>query len=138
MATYQRNSLVKLQLSVLFVMLTASVIFPDSMMAADVTGTWKAEIETQVGKFKYTYILKQDGAKVTGKIQSELEGEKRESAVIEGKITGDTIEFTEMMNFQGNDMKITYKGKITADGINFTRQVGDFGSETFVAKMEKP
>jgi hypothetical protein len=137
MATYQRKPLLRLQVSLLLIMLTASVMFPISAMAADVTGTWKAEIETQVGKFKYTYILKQDGAKVTGKIQSELEGEKRESTVIEGKITDDIIEFTEMMNFQGNDLKITYKGKITADGINFTRQVGEFGSETFVAKREK-
>jgi len=38
-----------------------------SAFAADITGTWKAEFETQRGLQKYTFMLKQDGATVTGK-----------------------------------------------------------------------
>jgi hypothetical protein len=106
-------------------------------MAIDVTGTWKADIETQVGKFKYTYILKQEGTIITGKILSEMEGQKNETVVLEGKLNGDIIEFTEMMKFQDNDLKINYKGKVTGDEISFNRQVGDFGAEDFVAKRVK-
>jgi len=62
---------------------------------------------------------------------------KSESVVVEGKLTGDVIEFVENMNFQGTELKITYKGKVSGDEISFTRQVGDFGTETFVAKREK-
>jgi hypothetical protein len=127
----------KLHLSFLLVILISNAIFPAITMAIDVTGTWKADIETQVGKFKYTYILKQEGTIITGKILSEMEGQKNETVVLEGKLNGDIIEFTEMMKFQDNDLKINYKGKVTGDEISFNRQVGDFGAEDFVAKRVK-
>lgn len=139
MSGYQslRKPLLKLHLSVLFVIMMTNVLLPSTTMAIDVTGTWKAEIETQVGKFKYSYILKQEGTQITGKILSELEGEKRETVVLEGKLNGDTIEFVEMMKFQDMDLKITYKGKVTGDEISFTRQVGEFATEVFIAKRVK-
>jgi hypothetical protein len=139
MLSYQslRKPLLKLHLSILLVMLMTNAMFPVTTMAIDVTGTWKADIETQVGKFKYTYLLKQEGTQITGKILSELEGEKRETVVLEGKLNGDTIEFVEMMNFQDNELKISYKGKVTGDEISFTRQVGEYATEVFIAKREK-
>ena len=139
MLNYQglRKQFLKLNLSVLLVMLMTNEVFPAPTTDIDVTGTWKADIETPVGKFKYTYLLKQEGTLITGKILSELEGEKRETVVLEGKLNGDTIEFVEMMNFQDFDLKINYKGKVTGDEISFTRQVGEFGTEVFIAKREK-
>ncbi len=136
MTTYQslRKPLLKLHLSVLLVILMTNAMFAVTKMAIDVTGTWKGDIETQVGIFKYTYILKQEGTQITGKILSELDGEKRETVVLEGKLNGDAIEFVEMMKFQDMDLKISYKGKVTGDEISFTRQVGEFGTEAFVAK----
>jgi len=132
-----RKPLLKLHLSILLVMLTTNAMFPVTTMAIGVTGTWKADIETQVGKFKYTYLLNQEGTQVTGKILYELEAEKSETVVLEGKLNGDTIEFVEMMKFQGNEIKISYKGKVTGDEISFTRQVGEYGAEVFIAKREK-
>jgi hypothetical protein len=139
MSSYQsfRKPLLKLHLSILLVIMMTIALFPSTTMAIDVTGTWKADIETQVGKFKYTYILKQEGTQVTGKILSELEGEKRETVVLEGKLDGDTIEFVEMMKFQDMDLKISYKGKVTGDEISFTRQVGEYATEVFIAKRGK-
>jgi len=139
MLSYQNSKKpsTKSYLFILVVILLTSAVFPAATMAVDVTGTWKGNIDTQVGIFKYTYILKQDGTKITGKIQSDLDGVKSESVVVEGKLTGDVIEFVENMNFQGTELKITYKGKVSGDEISFTRQVGDFGTETFVAKREK-
>ena len=49
-----------------------------SAFAADVTGTWKAEFNTQRGLQKYTFTLKQDGTSVTGEANVERDGEKRE------------------------------------------------------------
>ena len=139
MSSYQslRKPLLKLYLSILLVIMMTNALFALTTMAIDVTGTWKADIETQVGKFKYTYILKQEGTKITGKILSELEGEKSETVVLEGKLNGDTIEFVEMSKFQDMDLKINYKGKVTGDEISFTRQVGEFGTEEFIAKRGK-
>jgi hypothetical protein len=139
MSSYQILSkpLLKLHLSVLLVIVMTNALFSATIIAIDVTGTWKAEIETQVGKFKYTYTLKHEGTQITGKILSELDGEKRETVLLEGKLNGDIIEFVEMMKFQEMDLKITYKGKVTGDEISFTRQVGEFGAEEFIAKRVK-
>jgi enterochelin esterase-like enzyme len=107
-------------------------------LAADVSGTWKAEFDTQIGVQKYTYTLKQDGATITGKANAEVGGEKREVELKEGKLDADTISFVEMLNFQGNDLRITYRGKVTDNGIAFTREVGEFAKEEFVATREPP
>jgi enterochelin esterase-like enzyme len=107
-----------------------------SALAADITGTWKAEFDTQRGLQKYTFTLKQDGTNVTGKANVEREGEKREAELKEGKIEGDTVTFVEPLKIQDNDIKITYTGKISGDEIKFTRKVGDFGSSEATAKRE--
>ena len=104
--------------------------------AADVTGTWKAEFNTQRGLQKYTFTLKQEGATVTGKATVDREGEKREAEFKEGKVDGDTVKFVEIINAQGNDLRITYTGKISGDEIKFTREVGDFGKSESTAKRE--
>jgi hypothetical protein len=139
MSGYQslRKPLLRMNFFVLMFILMTNPLFSSPGVAVDVTGTWKANIETQVGIFKYTYNLKQEGTQITGQILSELDGEKREAVVLEGKLNGDVIEFTEMMKFQDMDLKITYKGKIAGDEISFKRQVGEFGAETFIAKRVK-
>jgi len=111
---------------------------PLSILAADVTGTWKAEFDTQIGLQKYIFTLKQDGTNVTGKANSEVNGEKREAELKEGKADGDTVSFVELLNFQGNDLRIAYKGTISSNEIKFTREVGDFAKEELVAKRESP
>lgn len=105
--------------------------------AADITGTWKAEFDTQIGLQKYTFTLKQDGTKITGKAISDIEGEKHEVELQEGKLDGDMISFVEMLTFQGNEVRISYKGTVSGDEIKFTRNVADFVTEEFVAKREK-
>ena len=45
-------------------------------LAADVTGTWKTEFDSQVGRQKYTFTFKQEGAKLTGEANAEIEGRK--------------------------------------------------------------
>jgi enterochelin esterase-like enzyme len=107
-----------------------------SALAADVTGTWKAEFDTQRGLQKYTFTVKQDGTSVTGKASVERDGEKRETELKEGKIEGDTVTFVEPLKIQDNEIKITYTGKISGNEIKFTRKVGDFGSSEATAKRE--
>jgi enterochelin esterase-like enzyme len=114
----------------LFVLAAISV----PILAAEPTGTWKAEFNTQRGLQKYTFTLKQDGANLTGKISAELGGEKREADVKEGKVEGDTITFVELLKVQDNELRIVYTGKVSADEIKFTRKVGDFATTDAVAK----
>jgi enterochelin esterase-like enzyme len=105
-------------------------------LAADLTGTWKAEFNTQRGLQKYAFTLKQDGTSVTGKASVERDGEKREAELKEGKVEGDTVTFVEPLKVQDNNLQITYTGKVSGNEIKFTRKVGDFGSSEATAKRE--
>jgi len=116
------------------------LILPALMLAlvvgafgADVTGKWTAEFDTQIGVQKYTYEFKVDGTKLTGKAINQM----GETAIREGKVSGDEISFVEMLNFQGQEIRIEYTGKVSGDEIKFTRKVADFATEELVAKRVK-
>ena len=104
----------------------------------NITGTWKAEFDSQIGRQKYTYTLKQDGANLTGKANSEVGDRKREAELKDGKVDGDKLSFVEMLDFQGNEIRITYTGTISGNEMKLTREVGDFASENIVAKRDAP
>jgi enterochelin esterase-like enzyme len=106
--------------------------------AADLSGTWKAEFETQIGVQKYTYTLRQDGDKLTGNATSEIGDTKNESELKEGKIEGDIVSFVEKLDFRGNALEIRYTGQIAGETIQFTRQVGDVAKEELVARRDTP
>ena len=119
--------------------LTAFAIVPLSLLAADVTGTWKSEFDSQIGRQEYTFTFKQDGTNLTGKASSVAGERKREADLKDGKVEGDAVSFVEMLQAQDNEIRITYTGKLSAAGdeIKFTRAVGDFGKADIVAKREQ-
>jgi hypothetical protein len=105
--------------------------------AADITGKWTAQFDTQVGLQKYTYEFNAEGTTLTGKAIGDIAGAKSESVLREGKINGDEISFVEMQQYQGQEVKIAYKGKVSGDEIKFTRTVTDQFNEEFVARRSK-
>ncbi len=105
--------------------------------AADISGTWTTQFDSQVGLQKYTFEFKVDGTKLTGKAISNIAGADAKTDLTEGKINGDEVSFVENLNYQGMELKITYKGKVSGDEIKFQRTVGDSGGEEFVAKRAK-
>jgi hypothetical protein len=105
--------------------------------AADITGKWTTQFDSQVGVQKYTFEFKVEGTKLTGMALSNIAGEDAKSQLAEGKVTGDEVTFVENLNYQGMELKITYKGRISGDEIKFSRTVGDSGGEEFVAKRVK-
>lgn len=107
-----------------------------SAFAADISGTWQAEFETQRGLQKYTFTLKQDGTTVTGKASVERDGEKREVEFKDGRIDGDTVTFIELLKIQEREINITFTGKLADGAIKFTRKVGEFGSSEATAKRD--
>lgn len=106
--------------------------------AMNFTGTWKSEFNTQIGVQKYSYVLKQEGNTIGGKAHSEVGEQKNESELTEGKADGETISFVELLNYQGNDLRIRYTGKVVGNEIKFTRAVGDFAKEELTAKRDAP
>jgi hypothetical protein len=47
------------------------VLAPASLRAADISGTWTASFETQIGTQNYTYTFKVDGSTLSGRAKSE-------------------------------------------------------------------
>lgn len=105
-----------------------------ALHAADIAGQWEAEFDTAIGKQKYVYTLRRDGDLLAGRAVAEVGGQKRETELQQVKLAGDDLSFIELLNFQGNDLRIEYTGTVTAEGIRFTRKVGDFATEEFIAK----
>ena len=107
--------------------------------AHDADGKWEGMIDTPMGAIPVGFTFKTDGDKLTGKASSEVDGQKRESELKEGKITGDTISFVETLNFNDNDIRIQYTGKVGTNGIAFKREVGDgIATEEFKATRVEP
>ena len=121
------------------VLLLTFAVLARSVLAADVTGAWKSEFDSQIGLQKYTFTFKRDGANLTGNANSEVGDRKREAELKEGKVNGDEISFVEILTVQENDIRISYNGKLSTNGneIKFTREVGDFAKEEIVARREQ-
>ena len=103
--------------------------------AADITGSWRASFDTQIGTQDYLYTFVVKDTALTGKIQSEMGGT---TEILEGKVDGDKVSFVEIFKYQGMEIRITYSGQVTsADEIKFTRQVAEFATEEVVAKRVK-
>lgn len=104
------------------------------LAAADVSGRWAATFDTQIGEQKYTYEFQVKGTVLTGTASSE----NGKSEIKNGKVDGDTVTFTETLNFQGMPLEISYTGKIVSDDqIDFTRNVMDLAMEKLVARRVK-
>jgi hypothetical protein len=115
----------KIALAVVF--LTLGTV---SALAADFSGKWTGDVTTPRGTQTLTFDFKVDGAKLTGTITTP----RGTNDISNGKVDGDNISFEQVMNFNGNEFKITYTGKADGDTIKFTRQMGEMGSSEFTAK----
>jgi len=104
-----------------------------SALAADISGQWTATFNTQVGEQHYVYTFKVDGEKLTGTAKSD----NGTSEIQNGTVKGDDVSFVENLDYQGQQLKITYTGKVSGDEIKFTRDVAGFAKEDLVAKRVK-
>lgn len=104
--------------------------------AADITGKWTAEFDSEVGLQKYVFEFKADGATLTGTAISNIDGAEASTPITEGKIDGDKISFVENLNYQGMELRIAYEGTVSGDEIQLARIEGA-GGEKFVAKRAK-
>jgi hypothetical protein len=90
--------------------------------AADPTGKWKGNLETDDGSRELTFDLKAEGGKLTGTVAGLLD---RSLDVNEGKVEGATIIFSVISEWDGNAVKLVYKGELAGDEIKFTMGTDD-------------
>jgi hypothetical protein len=89
---------------------------------ADVDGKWTASVPGMDGSpMTIGYTFKADGATLTGTSTFPgMEGKEMVLTIKEGKINGNNISFSIVMDFGGNEMKMDYKGVVSADQIKLT------------------
>jgi len=103
-------------------------------MAAEIAGKWKSELPARDGTPQVTiYTFKVDGDKLTGTIS----GRQSDTAISEGKISGDEISFVVVRSMGGEERKIQYKGKVVGDELKLSITFGDNPPREIVAKRVK-
>ena len=91
-----------------------------SLMAADATGKWTAEMQGRNGNtMTITMNLKADGDKLTGTVS----GRNGDTDISNGKIDGDNVMFDVVHEYNGNSMTQHYVGKLDGDTIHFTMKM---------------
>lgn len=107
------------------------IFLTTALFAADVTGTWNAKVDLGGQGGTPTFVLKQDGEKLSGTYSGAL-GE----APVHGTVKGNEI----VLDFEASGAAIHYAGKIDADGkkIEGTVDYGGQASGTFTATRSEP
>jgi hypothetical protein len=98
--------------------------------AADISGTWSADVALDAGTGTATFVLKQTGDTLSGTYSGAL-GE----AKVIGSVKGDEVEW----RFETEDAgKVVYKGKLEgAAKIKGTVEYGQLGKGNFTAEKTK-
>lgn len=120
----------------------AQSVFQDKPVVAKLSGDslagkWSATIDTQIGEQHYEYTIETKDSQTSGTAVMKLNGETFNSKLAKVKLEGKSVSFEETLNFQGNDLLITYSGELTADEMQLTRKVGEFATEKFAATRAK-
>jgi hypothetical protein len=112
-------------------------LLPLAVFAADapnISGTWSASFDTQIGKQDYTYTFVVKGSQLSGRAKSA----NGDTEITEGKVEGSKVSFVENLNFQGMPLRIAYSGTIVSPNqIDFTRDVAGQAMEKLTAKRTK-
>lgn len=93
----------------------------------NLSGTWVVDVQTDMGSGNPTFVLKQEGEKISGTYTGSL-GESPVSGSLKGNVLH--LEFS----IQGN--LITYDGTATATSINGKVNLADMASGTFSGKRK--
>jgi hypothetical protein len=99
-----------------------------SLLAADVTGTWKATIQTDNGSLDVEYKLQQEAEKVTGTASSSMGS----VSIHSGTITGDAIVFT----VSTDRYDVVHRGTVAGNEMTLRAQVGSQELEVKAKKAE--
>jgi hypothetical protein len=105
--------------------------------AAELAGKWTAEFDSPIGVQKYAYEFKVEGDKLTGNATFEHSMGKGTVPLKEIKAKDGDVAFVETIKIQDMEIVVTYTGKLAGDELKLTRTVGDFGTESLVAKRVK-
>jgi len=101
--------------------LASLILIAASLLAADVSGTWNANVETDAGSGTPVFVLKQSGEKLSGTYSGAL-GE----AKVSGSVKGEDV----VIEFEVQGAKVLYTGKLDSAGRTMKGKVDLAGMAT--------
>ena len=117
-------------LAIAGLLLLGLLLSGSALAAADISGTWSADVVLDAGTGTATFVLKQTGSDLSGTYSGAL-GE----AKVTGTVNGDSVQWI----FETPDGgKVIYKGKLDgAQKIKGEVEYGQLGKGTFTAAKAK-
>jgi hypothetical protein len=102
---------------------------------ADVDGKWTTTMAGMGGGGDMTlgYEFKAEGSTLTG---THTGPDGNEIPITEGKIDGNNISFTIVIDMQGQEMKLEHKGVVSADEIKLTLDMMGQAMEMVLKRAE--
>jgi len=117
--------------SVLAVAASARSMTP--LQGASAVGSWDLTTDTPQGARTGNLVIKKDGDKLTGM----MKGQRGELPLNSVAVTGSDIKFVYTVQFNGQDLVITYTGKIEKDSMKGDADFGGFAQGTWSAVPHK-
>ena len=113
-----------------FAILATVVLFSAALYAADLTGAWTAKVDLGGQGGTPSFVLKQEGEKLTGTYSGALG-----DAPLHGTIKGNDVAW----DFEVQGAQVHYAGKLDSTGskIEGTCDYGGQASGTFVATRKE-
>jgi hypothetical protein len=99
--------------------------------AADIDGTWSAQVEGRGGPQTQTLTLKADGNMLKGSIGG---GRGGPVDISNGKVDGPSVSFSVVREFNGNSITQEYKGTLSGAELKLTMTGGRGGPVEMVFK----
>jgi len=100
-------------LAVAFLVMLGSAPDEAKGQSIDVSGAWQLEVETDQGVTTPSWVLAQDGTRLTGDYSSDALGQNR----IQGSIEGSEIVIRFSADIQGQPIPVEYRGTLGDDGV---------------------
>jgi uncharacterized protein len=105
--------------------------------SSSLVGKWTGTIDTQIGKQAYVFTIEKKEDKMVGSATMKLEDAAFASELVDVRLEGKSLSFSEKLKFREMELLITYTGELNVDEIKCTRKVGDIATEEFVATRSK-
>ncbi|MCI0486321.1 MAG: hypothetical protein L0229_06945 [Blastocatellia bacterium] len=119
---------------ILMVLIAAAVIaYARPQAASSVVGRWDFTVETPMGARPSMLVIKQEGDKLT----AVAKGERGERPYDKIMLNGNEITLVMTIQFQGQDMVITYKGMVDKDSMKGEADFGGLASGEWNATRHK-
>lgn len=109
------------------------------MLASDLTGTWNVELDIAGMLFKPVWVLKHDGAALSGTVKMPGEEAERE---VKGTVTDEAVKIEYDTVYEGQTYHLVYTGKLDGEAamkgdVDATAAQGVFTAKR-APKEEKP